>query len=46
MRKKAGLDGTPGGLGLNGTDNIVYLGAGELPNGAKHPHCISSDITP
>jgi uncharacterized protein GlcG (DUF336 family) len=47
MRRNAGLDGIPSGVGLNGTDNIVYLEAGEAPNGFKQPHCFpSSDITP
>jgi len=48
MRAAAHLDGIPGGLvgSSPGTDNIQYLALGELPNGAKHPHCIPSDITP
>ena len=50
MRRLAGLNHIPASnLGLNGTDNIIYLDntKGELPNGTKHPHCIaSSDITP
>jgi uncharacterized protein GlcG (DUF336 family) len=46
MRHKAGLDGIPSGVGLNGTDNIVYLEANEPPNGFKQPHCFPSDITP
>jgi uncharacterized protein GlcG (DUF336 family) len=33
MRRLAGLDGTPS------ADNIVYLGAGELPHDVGHPHC-------
>ncbi|HLG83343.1 MAG TPA: heme-binding protein [Bradyrhizobium sp.] len=41
MRRLAGLDGTPS------ADNIVYLGAGELPHDVGHPHCfIGHDITP
>jgi uncharacterized protein GlcG (DUF336 family) len=44
MRKLAGLDGTPGG---NGVDNITYLAAGELPHDFSHPHChLGHDITP
>jgi uncharacterized protein GlcG (DUF336 family) len=46
MRRQAGLDGIPSGVGLNGTDNIVYLMAGGAPNTFKHPHCFSNDITP
>lgn len=46
MRAWAGLSGIPKGVGLNGTDNIVYLATGEQPNGYKHPHCLPSDITP
>ena len=40
MRHLAGLDGTPN------SDNIVYLTAGEEPNGFKQPHCGGADITP
>jgi uncharacterized protein GlcG (DUF336 family) len=40
MRRLAGLDGTPN------SDNIVYLAAGEEPNGFKQPHCGTTDITP
>jgi uncharacterized protein GlcG (DUF336 family) len=41
MRRLAGLDGTPS------SDNIVYLGAGELPHDVGHPHCyLTHDITP
>jgi uncharacterized protein GlcG (DUF336 family) len=41
MRRLAGLDGTPS------ADNIVYLGAGELPHDVGHPHCfLGHDITP
>jgi uncharacterized protein GlcG (DUF336 family) len=47
MRHLAGLDAIPAGVGLNGTDNIAYLGPGEPPNtGFKHPHCTPSDVTP
>jgi hypothetical protein len=40
MRHLAALDATPN------SDNIVYLAAGEAPNGFKQPHCGTSDITP
>ncbi len=44
MRHLAGLDGTPG---EPGSDNIVYLNAGELPHDLGHPHCyLGHDITP
>ncbi|MBV9656111.1 MAG: heme-binding protein [Acetobacteraceae bacterium] len=46
MRKLLGLDAIPAGVGLNATDNIIYLAPGEAPNGFKHPHCIATDITP
>ncbi len=46
MRKLAALDGIPGGVGLNGTDNILYATAGTTPKGFEHPHCFASDITP
>jgi hypothetical protein len=47
MRHLVGLDGIPAGVGLNGTDNIVYQSPGEPPNtGFTHPHCAASDITP
>ena len=46
MRHLAGLDAIPGGVGLNGTDNIVYIPAGEPPSGYEQPHCLPSDITP
>ena len=44
MRKFAGFDRIPKGVGPNGTDNIDYLAAGEAPNGFKHPHCFPTDI--
>jgi uncharacterized protein GlcG (DUF336 family) len=44
MRKSAGFDRIPKGVGPNGTDNIDYLAAGEAPNGFKHPHCFPTDI--
>jgi len=41
MRRLAGLDGTPS------SDNIAYLGPGELPHDVGHPHCfLGHDITP
>jgi len=41
MRHLAGLDGTPS------SDNIAYLGPGELPHDVGHPHCfLGHDITP
>jgi uncharacterized protein GlcG (DUF336 family) len=46
MRHLAGLDGIPAGVGLNGTDNIVYIPSGEPPSGYAQPHCLPSDVTP
>ncbi|WP_431272059.1 GlcG/HbpS family heme-binding protein [Dankookia sp. P2] len=46
MRRLVGLDSIPGGVGPGGTDNILYLAAGEAPNGFKHPHCFPSDVEP
>jgi uncharacterized protein GlcG (DUF336 family) len=47
MRHAAGLDGTPpGGVGPNGTDNILYAPTGSPPTGFQHPHCFPNDITP
>jgi uncharacterized protein GlcG (DUF336 family) len=46
MRRLAGFDTIPGGVGLNGTDNILYLASGEAPNGFKHPGCFQFDVTP
>ena len=48
MRKAAGLDGIPGGVGLNMTDNIVYAAVGTTPTGFEHPHCLgpTTDVTP
>jgi uncharacterized protein GlcG (DUF336 family) len=41
MRALAGLNSTPT------SDNIVYLGATELPHDVGHPHCyLGHDITP
>jgi uncharacterized protein GlcG (DUF336 family) len=46
MRHLAGFDTIPAGVGLNGTDNIVYAPAGQTPTGFEQPHCFPSDITP
>jgi uncharacterized protein GlcG (DUF336 family) len=46
MRRMAGLDGIPGGVGLNHTDNIVYARIGTTPTGFEQPHCFPQDITP
>lgn len=42
MRRLAKLDGVPGGVGPNNTDNIVY--AKGKPTGFEHPHCFPSDL--
>jgi len=44
MRKLLGLAAIPAGVGLNGTDNILYLAQGEPPNGFKHPHCLGENV--
>ena len=44
MRRAAGLDGIPGGVGFNGTDNILYAPSGQAPTGFEHPHCFPQDI--
>jgi uncharacterized protein GlcG (DUF336 family) len=46
MRRLVHLDGIPGGVGTNGTDNIAYLAPGEAPNGFKQPHCFPQDLAP
>jgi uncharacterized protein GlcG (DUF336 family) len=46
MRRLAGFDAIPAGVGFQGTDNIDYLATGEAPNGFKHPHCFATDIAP
>ncbi|HEX2829375.1 MAG TPA: heme-binding protein [Burkholderiales bacterium] len=46
MRRAAGLDAIPAGVGFGGTDNIDYLAPAEPPNGFKHPHCFPQDIPP
>lgn len=46
MRRLAGFDGIPGGVGPSGTDNIAYpLGATAVA-GFQHPHCLPTDIVP
>lgn len=42
MRRLAGLDKVPGGVGPNNTDNIIY--ANGKPTGFQHPHCFPSDL--
>jgi hypothetical protein len=46
MRHKAGLDGIPGGVGLNNTDNILYAPLNTPPTGFQRQHCFPQDITP
>src|SRR3954467_8672332 len=46
MRKNAGLDGIPKGVGFNGTDNIDYPAGTQAPSGFQHPHCFPQDISP
>jgi len=46
MRKNAGLDGIPKGVGFNGTDNIDYPAGTQTPSGFQHPHCFPQDIAP
>src|SRR5713101_3760086 len=46
MRRNAGLDGVPSGVGFNGTDNIDYLAPNQPTTGFKHPHCFPQDIAP
>lgn len=46
MRRNAGLDQIPAGVGYNGTDNIDYLAPNQPPSGFKHPHCFAQDILP
>ena len=48
MRQLLRLDAIPSEVGLDNTDNIVYLASGEPPNGFKHPHCLGEnvDVTP
>ena len=48
MRALSGL--TPpasvAGVGLNGTDNILYAALNTTPTGFEHPHCFPFDVTP
>jgi uncharacterized protein GlcG (DUF336 family) len=47
MRRLAGLDSIPGGVGFNNTDNILYAEPpGTTPTGFQHPHCFPQDIQP
>lgn len=46
MRRLAGLDRIPGGVGFAGSDNIDYAVGGAAPTGFQHPHCFPSDIPP
>jgi uncharacterized protein GlcG (DUF336 family) len=46
MRHLAGFDHIPSGVGLDGTDNIVYAPLGKQPTGFEQPHCFPQDITP
>ena len=46
MRVLLQLNHIPSGVGLNGTDNILYAPAGTVPTGCQHPHCAASDIVP
>jgi hypothetical protein len=46
MRKNAGFDKIPSGVGPGGTDNIAYAPANTPPTGFQQPHCFPSDITP
>lgn len=43
LRKALNLDYVPGGVSPSKDDNIVYLKAGEAPNGFKHPMCGGSE---
>ena len=46
MRGLLKLNHIPSGVGLNGTDNILYAAAGTVPTGFQHPHCGATDIVP
>lgn len=46
MRRLAGLNGIPGGVAPDGTDNISYAPLGTPPTGFQQPHCFPTDITP
>lgn len=40
------LNSIPAGVGLNGTDNILYAPSGTVPTGFQHPHCGATDVVP
>jgi hypothetical protein len=44
MRRLAGLDAIPDGVGFGKTDNIDYSAIGAAPIGFQHPHCFPTDI--
>ena|SRR3984957_19483632 len=46
MRKLANLDGIPGGVAPDSTDNIIYAASGVQPTGFEQPHCFPTDLTP
>ncbi len=47
MRRNAGLNAIPGGVGPGGTDNILYSTTPAVnPATFTHPHCVATDITP
>jgi uncharacterized protein GlcG (DUF336 family) len=45
MRILAGLNATPGGVGPDNTDNILYAASGVAPTGFEQPHCFPQDLT-
>lgn len=46
IRVLLALNHIPAGVGLNGTDNILYAASGTTPTGFQHPHCGMTDIVP
>ena len=46
IRGLLGMNHIPGGVGPNGTDNILYAPKGKPPTGFEHPHCGDSDVVP
>jgi len=46
MRGLLGMNHIPGGVGPNGTDNILYAPKGMPPSGFQHPHCGDTDVVP
>lgn len=48
MRRNAGLNAVPRGVGPGNTDNnILYSPTTAVdPTSFNHPHCLSTDITP